>query len=142
MDKGVTLQYLYHHLFDGDNGDWQIIQDYAPSNDTCFEDEITIAAGDFCATPLQTTELSKPEFYQEFVSVNNSRLDIRWVQHHDKHAVKWLIDNITLRYWDGECSTILLHQDFEEMTPHIINGVGIRCKVSYAITVAVSIIIM
>lgn len=112
--ESVRLEYQYQ----GTVGKWQTIQNYAPSPQQLQESfYVSTAEQDLCAVALNVTELPKSEFHQEFISTDNSSVVIRWVQSQDKRAASWLIDNITMTYWDGECVKILLQQDFEKIIP-------------------------
>ena len=125
IDEGISLEYRSRGT-----SYWQPIRYYAPSlhqsidsNVKLSEDQLFVDTFLYSRVlPVRTVmKLSEPGFYQDFISANSSNLVIRWLQRYSsvyprKDAAPWLIDNVTLTYWDGQCRQMLLTEDFENFT--------------------------
>lgn len=126
IDQGVRLEYE-------ENGDWQPILYYTPSllqtNNsavTLNDDNISVTAQSIHyegTLPLHVVhETGKPIFYREYINGTGlKKLKLRWSQRYlsvnlQQDIASWLIDNITVIRWDGQCIKTLLFEDFETAT--------------------------
>ena len=71
---------------------------------------------------LYTNDSQRPIHVREYICgqqyASNARF--RWVQQYfgvaEKEEDTWSIDDITIRYWNGSCYTVVLEEDFENST--------------------------
>ncbi len=126
---------MIYKLPDDSNTEFRPIRYFTPTLNYTHDSNVTLNADKLSVTakvvtknqsilPLHlVTDLSKPGYYQEFLPFNSSSLVIRWLQRYftvpppQNDAAPWLLDNITVTYWDGKCQHMLLNEDFESLTP-------------------------
>jgi hypothetical protein len=123
IDQGVRFEY------EGDRG-WRPIHYYTPSLLQSPKSAVTLNNDNISVTarfiyyegrlPLHVVYETKPVLYREYISTS-SNFRLRWTQLYSsidlqQDAASWLIDNITVIQWDGQCTRTLSFEDFENST--------------------------
>lgn len=127
LDQGIRLEYER-------NGDWQPLRYYTTSllqargsAVTLNEDKVSVTAQSITYTgelPLHEVNTLESVYYREYLNGSASflsKLRLRWSQRYLSVAVEqdrasWVLDNVTVLQWSGECTKILFKEDFENFT--------------------------
>ena len=111
--------------------DWQPIRFYAlttqsaDGNVTTVINETHVIVDDegFSSVfRLYTNDSQSPIHVREYIcgEMYASNTRFRWVQQYlgitEENEDTWSIDDITIRYWNGSCYTLVLEEDFENST--------------------------
>lgn len=127
LDQGIRLEYY-------ERNEWQPLRYYTislvqthPSAVTLNEDKVSVTAESIEYTgelPLHEVTTLEPVYYTEYLNGSEyflSELRVRWSQRYlsvdlEQDRASWVLDNITVLQWNGECTKVIFEEDFENFT--------------------------